>query len=443
MSSSDSDSEIIYQMCIQASCATAITATKSISTKKGSKPGKLPNRNFGRTEGASRLDRDYFCRENPQPPLFTENEFERRYRVPREIYEKIRTNLLDHNEFFIQKNDAVGELGASTDLKLMAAFRMLCDGTSAYSLVESTRMGEDLNMKCLKEFTKSIVEMYEEEWLRRPSKNEIVDIEKRYSILGFPGCIGAVDCASWEWDNCPIGWQGNYKGKGKKPVCRMEVICDDSLRVWHLAFGAPGSRNDLTIMDQDPFFNDVRNGVWPPYQPNLCISGFNLDMFYYLADGIYPRYKIFALPLMDPRTKKERYYSSRHSSARKAVERLFGVLFRQFFILYRPSRIQSIYEMEIIVKACCIIHNMISAHRGYRGTMKFREELDEQERQTRPISMRRILRPQSTYDQALLWRNLLDNMEDPSHHKCFTLALIQNIWNTSGDMDVDSSDEME
>jgi hypothetical protein len=52
----------------------------------GSRPGKGRNRNRGRTEGALRIDRDYFCRfqENadvPDGPLFTEEEFRLRFRV--------------------------------------------------------------------------------------------------------------------------------------------------------------------------------------------------------------------------------------------------------------------------------------------------------------------------------------------------------------------------
>jgi Plant transposon protein len=25
--------------------------------------------------------------------------------------------------------------------------------------------------------------------------------------MWFPGAIGWVDCASWEWDACPVAWQ--------------------------------------------------------------------------------------------------------------------------------------------------------------------------------------------------------------------------------------------
>lgn len=39
---------------------------------------------------------------------------------------------------------------------------------------------------------------------------------------------------------------------------------------------------------------------------------------------------VFALPHSDPRSRKEKMYAVYRSSARKAVERAFGVVFRQF-----------------------------------------------------------------------------------------------------------------
>ena len=73
--------------------------------------------------------------------------------------------------------------------------------------------------------------------------------------------------------------------------------------------------------------------------PSLWVSGYNLRRFYMLVDGIYPRITIFAVPLVDPRTAKENCFSNRQNSARKALERVFGVLFRQFRILYEPCRL--------------------------------------------------------------------------------------------------------
>lgn len=76
-------------------------------------------------------------------------------------------------------------------------------------------MSEAQIIICMKRFTRAIVGCFEEQWLRRPTKEEIESMAARNQLLGSPGCIGEVDCAVWERDNCPVGLQGNYEGKGK------------------------------------------------------------------------------------------------------------------------------------------------------------------------------------------------------------------------------------
>ena len=129
-------------------------------------------------------------------------------------------------------------------------------------------------------------------------------------------------------------------------------------------------------MDHSPFFTAIRTGKWPKVMPNLSIAGHKLKRFFFLVDGIYPRYPIFALPFVDLKSRKENMYARRHSSARKAVERVFGVLFRQFRILCNPCRLCHLKDMHYVVNACIILHNIIADRRGYAVTMKFREELD-------------------------------------------------------------------
>jgi hypothetical protein len=65
-----------------------------------------PNRDIGRVEAGIRFDKDYFCRattaqETAQFPTFTEVEFERRFRIPRAVYEELRESVFEEDpEFF-------------------------------------------------------------------------------------------------------------------------------------------------------------------------------------------------------------------------------------------------------------------------------------------------------------------------------------------------------
>lgn len=46
-------------------------------------------------------------------------------------------------------------------------------------------------------------------------------------------------------------------------------------------------------------------------------------------------------------------------AARKDIERAFGVLQARFAILVKPARLWNYNDLEMIMKACIIIHNMI------------------------------------------------------------------------------------
>ena len=52
-------------------------------------------------------------------------------------------------------------------------------------------------------------------------------------------------------------------------------------------FGAPGTMNDLNILDRSPVFDDIINGIAPEVKFN--VNGMEYDMDYYLTDGIYPK----------------------------------------------------------------------------------------------------------------------------------------------------------
>jgi hypothetical protein len=79
-----------------AAVGAALSKRKRAFSRGGSRPGKKSNRDIGRDDGAKRIDRDYFCRRSENSgltPVFTEAEFERRYRIPRDVNERLREGL--------------------------------------------------------------------------------------------------------------------------------------------------------------------------------------------------------------------------------------------------------------------------------------------------------------------------------------------------------------
>jgi hypothetical protein len=93
----------------------------------GSRPGKAKNRDNGIAQGAELIDRDYFSRVCLLPAPISEAEFERRFRMPRSVYEVLREGLLETDWYFLQKQVSLGKLGASADQKVVCALRQMAD----------------------------------------------------------------------------------------------------------------------------------------------------------------------------------------------------------------------------------------------------------------------------------------------------------------------------
>ena len=83
-------------------------------------------------------------------------------------------------------------------------------------------------------------------------------------------------------------------------------------------------------------------------------------MRYYLADGIYPEWAAFAKSITRPQNDKAKLYARHQESARKDVERAFGVLQKRWAIIRHPARLWEREQLADIMYACVILHNMIT-----------------------------------------------------------------------------------
>jgi hypothetical protein len=213
-SSSESDSAEAFVL-LSANVAIEIVATAAFAVHRrrnrrahgGSRIGKAPNRNLGRREGAEALDRDYFSRGGGYP-VFTELDFERRYRMPRETYELIRKIVLLEDPYFEQKPNAIGAPGASTDQKMAAALIQLTQGVAADAIVEKVRISESTASVCLKMFCSAVVSVLKDDYLRLPNMDELRRIESEYASLGFLEAIGCCDCVS---NGTHVQWHGKAR----------------------------------------------------------------------------------------------------------------------------------------------------------------------------------------------------------------------------------------
>ncbi|GJQ98397.1 ALP1-like protein [Tanacetum coccineum] len=205
--------------------------------------------------------------------------------MARPLFNRIVTAVTNHDPYFHNNTDCTEREGISSLIKCTSAIRQLAYGVNANFLNEYMQISERSSRMALDHFYETVMEIYGPEFLRKPT---MTDIEKLYwhheEKHGFPGMLGSLDCTDWEWFGCPYAFKRQY------------VRCDHDI----------------------PF---VANGVIYP-------SG------YCLVDGIYPELAplvktipelVKTIPEPANDDHKRILYKQKHESARKDVERAFGV----------------------------------------------------------------------------------------------------------------------
>ncbi|KAK9938681.1 hypothetical protein M0R45_015404 [Rubus argutus] len=82
--------------------------------QRGSKPGRAPNVDRLRESRGKDLMEDYFIEHS----VFPDSDFRQRYRMHHPLFERILTAVTQYDDFFIQKQDALGVMGLSPHQKL-------------------------------------------------------------------------------------------------------------------------------------------------------------------------------------------------------------------------------------------------------------------------------------------------------------------------------------
>ncbi|XP_024010431.1 uncharacterized protein LOC112085449 [Eutrema salsugineum] len=93
-----------------------------------------------------------------------------------------------------QRREAVGRLSLSGLQKCTAAIRILAYGSVADAVDEYLRLRESTAIKCLEKFTEGIISLFGDEYLRRPTPEDLKKLLDVGEDRGFPGIVGSIDC---------------------------------------------------------------------------------------------------------------------------------------------------------------------------------------------------------------------------------------------------------
>jgi hypothetical protein len=381
----------------------------------GSRQGRAANIKRDIVVMDAHMHKDYFA----DRPTYGPNIFRRRYRMRRSFFCYILEKVCVRDVYFVQKMDAADLLGLSSHQKVTAALRMLALGVCADVMDDYCRTSESTTMKCMRRFCAVVRAEFEDYYLRKPTYEDCREQLAINEARGFLGMFGSLDCMHYEWKNYPVAWQGDFGDRDGKKSIILEAVADQSLHIWHIYSGLPGSNNDLNVLDRSPLIHDLLNGA-------ACDMTFEVNeqvynRYYLLADGIYPQWSCFVQSIHNPHDEKMKHFAKRQEACRKDVERCFGVLQAQFAIIRIPCRQWGMQGISDIMFACCILHNMIlDDENGIQGLENvFGAALDNN------VPIERIL----TFEQLL---EDTREIEDEDMHYNLRGDLIEHLWPLKG-----------
>jgi Plant transposon protein len=295
-------------------------------------------------------------------PLFNDRQFERIFRISRSIAGDILVELQRVEPFF-RRNEIVARNGRSIapEVKFLCALKMLAYGVAPTAFKDYFQMGESTMRTCFLKFCRTVStnEVFRSIYLRSMSRADARNGSALHKEKhGVEGMVGSLDCMHIYWKNCPVAWQGQFKGKEESPSIVLEAFADFNLFIWHAAFGYAGTQNDINIWEQSPLLESWLDGSWATNVDfTFRIGDKEFSQLYLLVDGIYPEVSRFVKTISVPATNQEKSFAAWQEASRKDVERTFGVLQRKFHILCRKIELWSIKDISSVVFTCIILHN--------------------------------------------------------------------------------------
>jgi Plant transposon protein len=378
---SDSDEEL-YQQMVASALVVAVAAAEEEQQQKAANHRNLPRlsrRLFDHQRALECILSDYLGLN----PTFDGKEFDTMFRISKPRFEAIKHDFaLSGDPFYQQTKDCFRIPRATLEAKLLLPLKTFAYGVPSHTFCDYFQMSKTFARECCLRFAKCIIECYQAEYLRLPTEDDLKSITRLHkSKHKTDGLFGSLDCMHVYWKNCPVAWQGQYKGKEKKPSIVLEAISDHHLWFWHTSFGYAGTLNDLSILNLSPFTESLKNGTFSELEKRAGLVPFEIDgeMFtklFVLVDGIYPTYSRFVKGNSNPILEEEKIFTAWQESSRKDIERAFGVLQGKFQIVAKPMNGHNLKQLSETVSCCLILHNMCVNDRVMGGNPRTRYKPD-------------------------------------------------------------------
>ncbi|KAL7483215.1 hypothetical protein ACHAW6_008867 [Cyclotella cf. meneghiniana] len=129
--------------------------------------------------------------------------------------------------------------------------------------------------------------------------------------------------------------------------------------------------NDINIFNASPFNENLMNGVFDfkedfsgvvPYK----IGNEEFEKMFILVDAIYPLYSRFLKGVKQPISQQEFLFTALQESARKDVERAFGIFKSQRKFVEDEIHLHDLTKISLQMNTYLILHNILVTNRVMR-----------------------------------------------------------------------------
>ena len=313
------------------------------------------------------IQQDYL---GPEPIIFTDKQFEEVYRLTKTAVERLFNTCCQYRPEYFGRDlkDATGKKGIRVECKVLGILKCVAFGCSGVAFRDYHQMAGNtftVNLKAFFQAIRSDPELTGT-YLRSPTREDAIRVvelhKKKHKVEGL---LGSLDCYHWSWKNCPVGQQCHYKNtKNKMSTVVLEAMVDSNAWFWHASFGHPGTNNDINIWDVSGLQAELLSDRFTEEVDfSFEMDGEKFRKLWILVDGIYPPLDRFVKTIPLPVGQTMERFVAWQESARKDVERAFGILARKFQILARPSEYWYVDDLKDQMYGCILMHNMMVEER--------------------------------------------------------------------------------
>ncbi len=289
-------------------------------------------------------------------------DFRRRFRVPYPLFKEVLVPQCINEKIASTAAHAI-----PMEFRVLIVLRILGAGATYSDCSDCSNVGTPTVAVIFSEFSENFVSKFYAKFVYFPEGRELLNALEVYRKLGFPGCVGSIDCTHIDWRACKKKYRFEATGKEGHPTLSFQAVVNHDRFVYSISSYFFGACNDMTISRNDSFITDIRtdsldNIEYVLYNedgnPQLCRGG------YLLSDKGYPRRAMFMAPDVDSNSTKDLHWSETLESVRKDVECFFGVAKSRWWFLRHGSRMEDPVVTENAFRMAAILHNMLLAYDG-------------------------------------------------------------------------------